>query len=155
MPKARYITVFALFLALVPLCAQASSTWWDYIFPPPLEDYSRFYTQDGKTPQSAVHDMDPWTPEVWTKNRGSEKSVMDDFYINGIITDQYMDDDAPVLEVGQHFMELSGNDKRRVVEYVDSVFGVTERGGPGVIVLEHWKAREAVGVYTRQGLQLH
>lgn len=148
-----YLTVLSVFFVALPGAAQASS-WWDYIFTPAVPDFERFYEYDAKTPNVAMYDMDQWTPEVWTENRGSQEAVMNDLYINGIITDQYVDDEVPVLEVGQHFMELSGNDKRRVVAYIDSVFGITSNAEQGVIMLEHWKTSDVVGVYTRQGLQL-
>ena len=51
-------------------------------------------------------------------------------------------------------MELAGNDKRRVVEYIDAAFGITQNSEKGMIVLEHWKTSDVVAIYTRQGLQL-
>ena len=147
-----YLSVIALLFMLTPDAALARGSWWDYIFPPPVPDFSREYLNDAKTPHQAIYAMDPWTPEDWTRNRGSEKGVMDDLYINGIVTDQYMDDGIPVLQVGQHFMELSGNDKRRVAAYVDSVFGITQNNG--TFILEHWDKEEPIGIYTKAGLQL-
>lgn len=148
-----YLTVLTAFLTLGAHSAQAGS-FWDYFFTPEVQDTTRYYQNRSHEMHMAIYEMDQWTPEVWTTNGGGEKSMMDKLYINGIITDQYIDDGVPVLEVGQHFMELAGNDQRRVVSYVDSVFGITQGHESGTIILNHWKADEAVGVYTRQGLQL-
>jgi hypothetical protein len=153
MRVSNYLTVITAFFTILSSGAQAAS-FWDYLFTPDVPDTTRYYKHRSNEVQMAIHEMDEWTPEVWTQNGGGRKSMMDKLYFNGIITDQYIDDGVPVLEVGQHFMELSSNDKRRVVAYVDSVFGITQSHESGTIILNHWQADEPVGIYTREGLQL-
>ena len=70
--------------------------------------------------------------------------------------DQYFDDEIPVLEVGQNFLELGAQDKRRVVAFVDEIFGVTKFSQAGVILIyiQADKTEKPVGVFTVQGLQL-
>lgn len=149
-----YLFVLASLFAFIPQDASARS-WLDYIFPPAVPDFSKPGLYDGKTQHLAIYEMDDWTPEVWTENRGTEKAVMDDLYIHGIITNQFFDDEVPVLEVGQHFMELSGNDKRRVAAYVDHVFGITGRSPNGMFMIQHEKyCDEPIGYYTKEGLFL-
>ena len=80
------------------------------------------------------------------------KAVIDGFYSSGIVTDQYSDDDIPVLEVGQRFLELSDQDKRRVAMFIDDTFGITK--AHGLFLIYFHKHETPVGLFTSEGLQL-
>ncbi len=113
------------------------------------------YLEEAKTPHNIQWDDDDWTPEDWIASRGTAKNVMDGFYASDIITRQFVGtNDIPVLEVGQGFMQLSTHEKRRVVVFVDHVFEVTASSPNGSFFIRHARSGDAVGLYTRQGLQL-
>jgi hypothetical protein len=101
-----------------------------------------------------------WTPENWIRAKGSPEEVIKGFYRAGIITDQTDYDDVPVLEVGDAYLKLSGQEKRRIAEFMDYVFQVTEKSPAKMFYIFHedsgfliWPGRP-VGVYTQAGLQL-
>lgn len=123
-----------------------------FIWGPPNVDPVRPYLQEAKLPQNSQWAEDAWTPQDWIDSRGSAAAVIDGFYNAGIITDQYTDDNIPVLEVGQKFLELSDQEKRRVVAFMDDAFGVTEN--EGIFMLYYYKHDVPVGVFGADGLQL-
>lgn len=149
----------ALFLAvLAPISGHAGSLseLGKYIWGPPKSDFVRPYLEEAKLPHNSRWADDEWSPQDWIDSRGGNAvNVVNGFYEAGIISDQYIDDDIPVLEVGQGFLELGAQDKRRVVAFIDEVFGVTKYGDPAVIMIYfHDKKETPVGVFNAQGLQL-
>ena len=113
-------------------------------------DFVRPNLNDGKTYPEMTDD---WTPAEWTESKGSTKAVIEGFYQGGLITDQYMQDNIPVIEVGPNFMHLSSRDKNRVAAYIDHVQGYT-RGKPGMFYIYYPVAKKPFGVYTKRGLEL-
>lgn len=154
-------------IASLPLSsAQAGSkNLLDWLFTPKMEPDNREYLMDGKLPHNSQwtakwnpeHD---WSPEKWIRAEGSAEAVMENFYRAGIIREQDEDGDIPVLVVGDAYMNLSGQEKRRVAEFVDYAFGVTERPvNPFFYIYydrtDSWFSRgDPIGVYTAGGLQL-
>jgi hypothetical protein len=128
--------------------------WGKFIWGPPNTDPVRPHLETAKVPNNAQWDDDPWTPQDWIETRGSAAAVIDGFYAAGIITDQYLDDDIPVLEVGQNFIELSPQEKRRVAAFVDLAYGVTASSARGYMLISFHNDDEPVGIYNRDGLQL-
>ncbi len=113
------------------------------------------YLDDSKIPHNTQWERDDWEPEDWIASKGSAKRVVDGLYAGNIITKQYEDgNDTPILEVGQGFMDLSAQDKRRVVMFVDHAFQVTSTAPDGMFYIYHQKSDEPLGLYTKQGLQL-
>lgn len=155
------VIAIALFALWPPDAHARQKSFMDWIFTPPMPDFKRPYLQDAKTPHPAQRERDVWTPDIWDPEGKSEQEVMRGFYDAKIVTGQYMDNDAvlfnrgggvPVLEVGNAFLRLSDEDKRRVVMYVDKVWGATAKSEMMLINLERGGA--PVGVYTKGGLQL-
>ena len=124
-----------------------SSHWQGLDFKP--------YLGNQKIGQRSLWDDDNWTPEAWIKDAGDEKRIIRDFYEIGIITDQNTDgDDIPVLEVGRQFIELSGLDKRRILQFVDYVFEITTSEENGMFyVFYNENDDEPLGIYNKYGFQ--
>lgn len=112
------------------------------------------YLENGKHPHNTQWNGSGWQPEHWEAQRADAMTVIRGFYAAGILRDQYADDEVPVLEVGPGFYALGGYDKRRVAEMVDYVYGITAKKPDGMFMLYDWETEEAIGSYTRYGLQL-
>ncbi len=119
------------------------------------EEFTRPYLEGAKIPHNSQFAEDDWTPAEWNESAGGPEQVMAGFYRNGVVTRQYYRGDASVLEVGQGFMRLSGQEKRRVVRYIDDAFGLTTSSSSGAFLIVHAESGEKVGIYSPQeGLQL-
>ena len=122
------------------------------------EEYTRPELEDGKAPHNTEFADDPWTPQEWINAKGSATAVVDGFYKAGIVTDQSSEGNwsggAPVIEVGQGFMRLSGRDKRRVIKFMDETFKMTDTSPAHTILIRHKASGDSIGVYTLEGLQL-
>lgn len=151
-----FFAIFALILAVYSLPAQASPKPWVWSWWPSHWDNQDFkpYLEDPKEPHNSQWDNDLWEPSDWYDDHASPKTTMDKLYGAGIITDQYVDDDVPVLEVGHNFMRLSGQEKRRVAAFVDHVFGITQARENGMFYVYYEVTDKPIGVYTKDGLQL-
>lgn len=126
-----------------------------YVWGPPKSDFVRPHLEEAKIPHNSRWANDQWSPQDWIDSRGGDAvTVVNGLYEADIIVDQYFDGDAPILEVGQGFIELGAEDKRRVVAFIDEVFGVTKFAKPGVILIQFHEYDEPVGVFTAEGLQL-
>lgn len=131
-----------------------SMQWQEYIWGPPNTDPVRPYLRTAKVPHNSQWADDEWSPQDWIDDRGSAEAVIDGFYAAEIITDQYDEGDTPVLEVGQRFLDLSPQEKRRVVSFFDDVFGITSGTPNGVMLIYFHNDEEHVGVFNKDGLQL-
>lgn len=153
-------------LAFAPGPARAepkptSLGWWPWHYW--NLDFSKRYLEDGKTPHPSQWEFDAWTPDTWTNDRANEDAVIQGFYDTNILSRQYVDkglipilhkgEGIPVLEVGQNFLRLSDKDKRRVVAYVDSVWGITAKEG-GMFYVNYKEWNKPIGIYTKNGLQM-
>ena len=156
MRKILIFNVFICFLAVFfSVEGQAVERFGKFIWGPPKSDFVRPYLEEAKLPHNSQWADDEWSPQDWIDARGgSVIAVVNGFYSAGIIKDQYFDDDVPVLEVGQTFIDLSGQEQRRVVAFMDDVFGVTSSSKAGVIEIEFHDDNKSVGLFTKDGLQL-
>ncbi len=113
------------------------------------------YLGNQQISQRSLWDDDQWTPEAWIKDAGDAKRIMRDFYAYDIVSDQYVgDEDIPVLEVGETYMRLSGLDRRRVLQFVDHVFGITKGEEDGMFYVYYRELDDdPLGVYNKYGLQ--
>ncbi len=113
------------------------------------------YLGNQQISQRSLWDDDQWTPEAWIKDAGDAKRIMRDFYAYDIVSDQYVgDENIPVLEVGQGFMRLSSLDRRRVLQFVDHVFGITKGEENGMFYVYYRELDDdPLGVYNKYGLQ--
>ncbi len=113
------------------------------------------YIGGEKIKQRSLWDGDDWTPQDWIHEEDDKRAVMRDLYEAKIITGQYTGKQKiPVLEVGEPFTQLSGFDQRRVLEFVDYVFGITtaEENGSFWVYFEANKS-EPMGLYNKHGFQ--
>ena len=157
----RVFSVFTVFLAIFGLFIAGPAKadpkpwvfgWWPEHFQ--NQDF-RPYLEGPKIPHNSQWDRDTWAPEDWITHGGGERAVMDDLMRSNIITGQDVDDEGvPILKVGRGFINLSGQEKRRVVRFVDHVFGMTKKTNNGMFYLYYTDIKKVVGVYTRHGLQI-
>lgn len=112
------------------------------------------YLQNGKDPHNSQWNDSKWKPEHWSRQRGSDEAVLKRFYTADVLRDQYFDEGVPVLEVGPNFYNLSGHDKIRIAEMVDSAYGITSDKTFGMFMIYDWQSKKAVGAYTQYGLQI-
>jgi hypothetical protein len=121
-------------------------------------DFIPYYT-NGTEPHNTQWDtteLDPkyWTPQQWVaSNKGDGLSLIQKWYNADIIRDQKVVDDAPTLVVGPNFYHLSGSDKRKIVQTIDHVYGVTSKS-PKMFYLEDWATKQHIGFYSPKGLVL-
>ncbi len=159
----RFLTLFLVLIGLafsfVPTEVEARSrlnmwSWWsnhwqDHNFHP--------YLNEQQIKQRSLWDQDDWTPEAWIKDAGDEKRIIRDFYATGIVTKQYVDgDNIPVLRVGDAFMQLSGLDQRRVLQFIDHVFEITSSEENGMFyVYNDELRRKPMGLFNQYGFQAY
>lgn len=117
-------------------------------------DFEKPYLDGPKIPHNSQWNKRDWTPSDWTEQRvGGADELIADFYTAGILSDQYQDDEVPVLEVGPTFFRLSGQEQRRVLAVVDDRFQITSAQENGMFYIYHYDTRKPVGIYTAQGVQ--
>ncbi len=127
-----------------------------YIWAPPVPNFKSPHLHDARTPHNTQWQDNNWTPQEWTDARGGNPmNVIQGFYDADIIRDQnFNKDEVPVLIVGQGFINLSDGEKRRVAMYVDDTYGITRSNPQAAYLLEFYKKSKAVGIFTKDGLQL-
>ena len=155
--KNIYLFVFICIIGILTVQeAQADRNHWFKRWWPSLweNDVERPYLLDPKTPHVHAWEDPEWDPEDWISQDVSAEDMIARFYTDGVITGQYEDNDLPVLEVGQGFMDLSNQDRLKVAKFVDYVYQITPRAENGMFYLYHHKTEEPIGIYTARGLQL-
>ncbi len=149
------LIIFSLLVAVAPLrpaLADHKPCWFAW-WPSHWRDmnWEKRHFEDGKTPITTQWHDEKWSPADWVaQSGGNGMEMIQRFYDAGIVADQYVDDDTPVLEVGPAFFRLGGLDKRRVVASVDHVYHVTGtgKGKPDTIQVVAKSTRKTVGYYT-------
>lgn len=124
-----------------------------YMFPRAPVDFSQPYMNDAKASQSAQWNEEAWHPEDWAESKGGVQQVLDGFKQSHLVVELH-EDDVPVLEVGLPFMRVSPADQRRVIEFMDYAYKITDAKPHGIfyIVLED-HMDELLGIYSQKGLQ--
>lgn len=151
----QMVTLIALGVFVFSKPVNATELWDYFIWGMPNHDEVRPYLEEAKIPHNSQWADDEWSPQDWIDSMGGNPmNVIQGFYDAGIITDQYFDDEKPVLEVGQTFLDLGSKDKRRVVAFVDEVFGVTKFNGAGTIFILFHEDDLPIGEFNKDGLQL-
>ena len=149
-----FLLVLAVFWFGTPTSSHANTkswTWW----PKNWENMSfEPYIGGEKIIQRSLWDNDEWTPEKWINDAGDEKRIIHDFYKTKIITNQHTDNDnIPVLEVGETFIQLSNLDRRRVLKFIDHVFDVTAEKDGMFFVFYTENKHKPLGIYNKYGFQ--
>ena len=130
-----------------------NATHWDFIYHDGYKHDFDPYVGQQKLKQRSTKDMDSWKPADWIDNPGDEKIILRDFYAMGIIKEQYMDhDNIPVLLVGEAFANLATFDQKRVLEFVDYVFNITELEENGMFYVVYERdTSEPLGIFNKSG----
>ncbi len=153
----RSFSFLLLFALAIVGFSQASyagkATYWDFIYHEGYKHDFDPYVGQQKLKQRSTKDMDSWAPADWIDNPGDEKIILRDFYAMGIIKEQYMDhDNIPVLRVGDAFDRLATFDQKRVLEFVDYVFKITESEKNGMFFVVYDRDdSEPLGVFNKSG----
>lgn len=163
---------FAIFCSAVILFsatqAQAGPKPWPLSWWPGHWDGLDFkpYLEDAKAPHNeqwapGLYANEDWHPENWIRAKGSIEAVMDDFYKTEVIVEQDVDDNMPVLVVGDTFMNLSTQEKQRVTGFIDYVYQVTTTAPAGMYTIyyertDNWifGRGDPIGIYGVHGLFL-
>lgn len=119
-------------------------------------DFDARLLEGPKGPHNNQWNNSGWSPEGWAEFYGDKDTQIQQMVKVGILTDlsDMDDDDVAEIEVGQAFVRLSGQEKRRVIEYVDYAYGFTQRNPNGTILIQHDPTCCYIGIYTKNGLQL-
>ena len=117
-------------------------------------EFDHRHIDDPKTPHNYRWQEQDWSPEQWVEARGSAEALLHDFYRAGFITKQYDIDGVPALDVGQGWMDLSMQERVRVLRVVDYMYEITKNNPDGTILIYRDKMSGLLGVYTVSGLQL-
>jgi len=96
-----------------------------------------------------------WYVEDWTSQEGSI-NLIKGFYDADILRSQEIGvNKMPVLTVGPNFYRLSGLDKRRVTQTVDTIYGITSATEDGSFMLKDWHTKHYIGAFDKNGLRLN
>lgn len=125
-------------------------------------NFEKPYMEPGKAPHNSQWDAIDWAPADWISQHETELDMIKAFYRARIINDQYVerewfglgDEIMPVLEVGPGFYRLGGQDKRRVTDTFDAVYGITGSKMFGMFALVDSETGRQIGTYTQYGLSL-
>tara|TARA_B100002019_G_C21009664_1_gene469380 strand:+ start:84 stop:551 length:468 start_codon:yes stop_codon:yes gene_type:complete len=114
-------------------------------------EFDRRYYEDGKIPHNRQWDKEQWTPSAWLSQ---DIELIKEFYRHHVLKDQKVKGGVPYLYVGWQFHNLSGYDKRRVVQTIDHVYGITSIEDDAVFYLYDPRENDVIGMYSKYGLQL-
>lgn len=160
--------ICTIFLVLSASSAEARPkpwywSWWpahweDQDFKPHLDDPLMPHNVQWK---NGLYNDEDWHPNNWIEAKGSMRKVLDGFYKNDIIRSQDVDSqEIPYLVVGDGFMNLSGQEKRRVTAFIDYAFQVTNSAPVEMYSIYYFRTKNLfgkgrpIGAYTQAGLQL-
>lgn len=93
-----------------------------------------------------------WTPQEWFEGNNGEKTLQG-FYEASVLHDLDMRKDVPVLSVGPNFYLLSGYDKRRLMDFVESYHSLLEQEN-GRFQIKDDISGELIGYYDQYGLRM-
>jgi len=117
-------------------------------------DPVRPYVRGGKIPQNVQWDNKDWQPEYWVNDKGSVDAVMTGLYEENVLVRGYDAEDSSV-HVGQSFMRLSPLEQRKVAAFIDYAYQMTDSDpNAGYQLVLDGRKKQAIGVYTRLGLQM-
>jgi len=115
----------------------------------------RPYLEDSKHLQIPQWEDENWYVEDWTSQKDG-LDLIKGFYDADIIRDQAVGkNEMPVLIVGSNFYHLSGLDKRRVTQTIDTVYGIVSAKQNGSFLIQDWSTRSYIGAFDENGLRLH
>jgi len=126
-------------------------------FQQPRDHHEPFqpYLDNSRESQIPQWENENWYVEDWTSQRDG-MDLVNGFYKSNIIMDQKSGHSGlPILVVGPNFYHLSGLDKRRVVQTLDTVYGVTDSKQNGSFLLRDWYTNLYIGQFNQNGLQLY
>jgi len=165
-----FLLFFALFISMPVMADYRDRTASKEVFP---GDFARWqslpffqqsrehhepfrpYVENLRHEQIPQWENENWYVEDWTSQR-DPMVLMNGFYKANIIMDQTKGHShLPVLVVGPNFYHLSGLDKRRVMQTVDTVYGITDQKEYGSFLIKDWHTNRYVGAFDQNGLRLY
>ena len=115
----------------------------------------RPYLENTRHLQIPQWESEEWYVEDWTSQKDPIELIKG-FYKADIIHDQTSSESAmPILVVGSNFYRLSGLDKRKVMQTVDTIYGITASKADGSFLIEDWYTNRLIGTFDRNGLRLN
>lgn len=168
----KYLLIFAFFILFLPVAAQADyrdrtaskgvegphaqSLPFPFLKQPRMHhEEFRPYLNNLRHEQVPQWEYENWYVEDWTSQRDGI-SLVKGFYKANIIMDQKSGhNELPILVVGPNFYHLSGLDKRRVVQTIDTVYGITDQKENGSFLLKDWYSNRYIGAFDQHGLRLY
>lgn len=161
---AAFLSMIIAVCAAGPAMAQGPKAWifgwmpghWNSL------NLEKPYMEPGKPPHNSQWDSIDWAPDDWIMQHEHELDMIRAFYRARVISDQYVEREwfglgreiMPVLEVGPAFYRLGGQDKRRVTDTFDQVYGITGNKMFGMYALVDSETGRQIGTYTQYGLAL-
>ena len=159
-----FLSLFLLGSVITARTVEAKPKFWSYgwsyehwinqdfkpYLMPPGEPHNRQW--DYRLEERGPGRYEQWTPADWM---GEDKglSTLRGFFENGVLVETTVKRDVPVLIVGETFFDLSGYDKRRVTDFVNHVYNLTD-SDPAYFRLRDARTREWIGYYDQFGLRL-
>lgn len=115
----------------------------------------RPYLESTRELQIPQWEDENWYVEDWTSQEGGV-NLIQGFYDADILRNQEVKNNkVPVITVGPNFYHLSGLDKRRVIQTVDTMYGFTTSKENGSFMLKDWDTKNFIGVFDKNGLRLN
>lgn len=154
----KFSIIFILLsVALMPSAAHADpkffSFWW---WPSHWEnqDFIPYY-DNGTDPHNTQWSSVSWKPEDWiSMDTGNGADLISKWITVGILQKQTLrSGDVTTVDIGPNFYHLSGLDKRRVMETVDSVYQITAKR-PAMFYVNDPGTGKIIGSYSKTGLVL-
>ena len=154
MKKAYLSVLTGIFLSAAMASPADAERRPGYFFDCGKDVHDRMYLQSNENAYDSAWN-DSWKPVDWADSAESAQAVIDNFYARRVLTDQFLNRDTPVLEVGQGFIDLSSQDQRRVVRFVAYAFDIDGLTGNGAMQVQLDRKDAPVGLYNRGKVQLY
>lgn len=113
------------------------------------------YLENSRHSQIPQWEDENWYVEDWLSQEDG-MSLIKGFYDADILRDQKVGHaKMPILVVGPNFYHLSGFDKRRVTQTIDTIYGISKSKPNGSFFLEDWYTKAYIGTFDENGLRLY
>ena len=150
-----FLTLAVIMTAFSPVRAEPKFMgiwWWSDHWK--NQDFKPYY-DNGTDPHSGQWTDSQWTPADWIKAVGGNGTkLVDQWMATKILAGSYKDrNGVSTLEIGPNFYHLSGYDKRRVTETLDTIYQVTAQK-PGMYFIKDPATKKIIGTFSREGLNL-
>lgn len=159
-----FILCFLVVFLAAPVQAD-SKLFWGLMWSPSHWDDQDFkpYMEHSRWHHTHRSHEEEWTPQAWIERTpGGQERIAQNLITAGVIDEFDANDQnrifkncPPILKVGTGFYRLSPMDKRRVMEFADLHYGMTSHAQTPFASIRDKYTKDEIGLYTREGLQLH